>query len=107
MAATNKQAHGFFSNKISCSKFHFPVHQVNLNNCKVATMKMVSDVTASNEFLICVQEPYRFRGKPALIPKGWNYHYGAGAPYPRAMIVASSKVNVWLHPEFTCPDMTT
>jgi ribonuclease HI len=67
-------------------------HQVNLNKCYMAQVELGNKIKKLKEFIMLIQEPYCYKGRTCLIPKGIDKV--SFDDHPRALILASKALAI-------------
>ena len=73
-------------------KHTIEVYQVNLNKCYMAQVEIANKIGKDKAFLALIQEPYCYKSRPCLIPKGIDRI--TFNDKPRAMILASKHLQL-------------
>ena len=68
------------------------VHQLNLNKCYLAQVEVANKIKNLSNFIMLLQEPYCYKGRPCLIPPG-VYRLGS-EDNPRAYILSSKSLGI-------------
>jgi hypothetical protein len=83
-------------------------YQHNLRKCRTATEILIKQLGECKDSFIClIQEPYTYKSKIRLFPNQAKVYSTDHPEGPRACIVSSQDMDLWVVPKFTGRDITT